>query len=452
MYSSSMAKDNGVPGSIYVPYARGAERAFAPVTNAPDLTTALIVLDANVLLAPYQTSSAALKAIERVYAQLREQGRLVVPAQAAREFAKRRPSLVAELVEGLNRASGISLSLKYEAPPVLRELDTFKAASQELETAKIALREYRKRLAELAAEVMQWDRSDPVLKAYHQVFDASVVQEVAQDAEAIETTRKARFARDIPPGYKDKGKEDGGIGDLIIWLTILECAVKASKDVVFVTEEKKADWFHRAGDQPVFPRYELALEFEEATSGRSFCCMTLSKVLETFGVASKIVEEVREVEADVRPEWQEAEAIVLNRLVAVGVQVDRLIGRDAEQAADFRFESDGVRVGVEVVAVGKTRPDFSSRILRATRAVNAGHFDEVVIVFVTRISSAARYLRGRFLEETFLGHGVAAIVLEYHLGQCSVLTNQSRNHCLQAAFPIDGKFRDSALFPASLFR
>lgn len=55
-----------------------------------------------------------------------------------------------------------------------------------------------------------------------------------------------RYANKIPPGYKDSKKNCGNrhrFGDLIIWFQIMEKAESADKDIIFVTDDEKEDWW-----------------------------------------------------------------------------------------------------------------------------------------------------------------------------------------------------------------
>ena len=64
---------------------------------------ALIVLDTNALLVPYNIGKESLNQIQKTYRLLVTKKRLVIPAQVAREFAKNRTRKVAELFQQLNR-------------------------------------------------------------------------------------------------------------------------------------------------------------------------------------------------------------------------------------------------------------------------------------------------------------------------------------------------------------
>lgn len=99
-----------------------------------------------------------------------------------------------------------------------------------------------------------------------------------------------------PPGYKDAAKDDGGIGDFLIWKTLLSLASK-KKDLVFVTNEEKPDWFVRSGKEPLYPRPELVAEYKDASGGKSIRLCSLHELLSEMDVDANIVSKVQKVEA-----------------------------------------------------------------------------------------------------------------------------------------------------------
>lgn len=106
----------------------------------------------------------------------------------------------------------------------------------------------------------------------------------------------------MPPGYKDYREGDlvsrNPAGDLIIWFSILELANRG-KDIIFVSSEQKADWWHRSSDESsinLYPRYELVEEFRRVSQGKSFHMLSLSSFLALFGANESIIEEVKDEE------------------------------------------------------------------------------------------------------------------------------------------------------------
>lgn len=63
-----------------------------------------------------------------------------------------------------------------------------------------------------------------------------------------------RYKKEIPPGFKDAKNKDGvrKYGDLIIWKELLKFACKQEQDVIFITDDVKADWWETQNNQRVF--------------------------------------------------------------------------------------------------------------------------------------------------------------------------------------------------------
>lgn len=79
-----------------------------------------------------------------------------------------------------------------------------------------------------------------------------------------------RFRNQIPPGYCDSDK-DGGVrkyGDLIIWKGIIDYAKTNQKDIIFISNDLKADWVYQDGEHKNKPLTELLAEFNEETGKR----------------------------------------------------------------------------------------------------------------------------------------------------------------------------------------
>jgi PIN domain-containing protein len=76
-----------------------------------------------------------------------------------------------------------------------------------------------------------------------------------------------RLKYKIPPGYKDSDKGDSvkELGDFIIWKQILDKSKKEKKNILFVSEDNKEDWWKNDEIRP-----DLKIEFEEYTSNKIF--------------------------------------------------------------------------------------------------------------------------------------------------------------------------------------
>lgn len=77
-----------------------------------------------------------------------------------------------------------------------------------------------------------------------------------------------RYRNSIPPGYKDRDEKKGTqiYGDLIIWKEVLRYAKDNNKDVIFICDDVKEDWYLADEKKKSFtPRHELIKEFYDMT-------------------------------------------------------------------------------------------------------------------------------------------------------------------------------------------
>jgi len=239
-----------------------------------------IVLDTNVLLLPYGAGSNSLDQIIKIFKSLAKDRRLFLPAQTAREFLRNRPTKLAELQQQIN--DKIS---KYEsAPPlefpILEGSEEYEELKNSVEKTKQIKKELLKSSKKVIDKIKSWEWSDPVHTAYQDVFNKDTIIQPEFDRNEVVKELKRRQLLSIPPGYKDASKEDLGIGDYLIWLTILSIGENNKKPLVFISGDEKADWQHRYNNSGFLPRFELMDEFRRASSGQPFFIIPLSKLLE----------------------------------------------------------------------------------------------------------------------------------------------------------------------------
>jgi len=253
---------------------------------------AIYIIDTNALLLPYTTSSKSIEEIKKVYGKLISKNKLFIPSQVAREFAKSRPEKIKEIFQQLNRKQNKIQKLFSGKYPLLSDSKEYQEAVEMEEKIDSSLKDYSKKLSEVIGQIKNWTWDDPVTKAYNSIFEEKIIVDVEETKEKIKSDLAFRYSHKIPPGYKDDGKPDDGIGDYLIWLNILELAKKLNKDVIFVSGDEKSDWFHRSENQSLYPRFELVSEFREKGAKKSFHIIKLSELLEIFGADETIVKEL----------------------------------------------------------------------------------------------------------------------------------------------------------------
>ena len=432
------------PPPPFRPFQQCPERAFDSSTARPDPKTALVFVDTNVLLAPYKASSEALSAIETTFGQLRGQSRLIVPAQVAREFAFNRPNLVAQLHKVVSDSRSISVNGRLEGVPILVGAPEYTEAQTRLSEMQASLKGFRAAIDKLVDRIESWERADPVLQVYSKLLTADVVKDLAMDATQLEAHRKSRFDAKVPPGFRDKTKDDGGVGDLAIWFTILEISEKAGRDAILITEDSKDDWFHRSGDRRLFPRYELVAEFGERTGGRAFGMDSLSSLLKQYGASEEVVREVRETESTswaaptIEPilRFQRAHELVLRRLRQVGMDLPITL-EVRRNAPDIVINVGGEILALQIISV--TGPNYRKRAVEATRrAVEARKeedFKEVVMLFVSDPGDS-RSVEHWLAEETFFGPGISTAAAVATDNSLLVHVNNAAHPLFRMAFPV----------------
>lgn len=255
---------------------------------------AIVVLDTNILLFPYTISSHSLSSIKEIYIKLITENRLIIPAQVAREFAKNRNKKLAEIYHNIsNSQSKLNKNKKY---PILENLTEYKELLKKEEKLELYFNEYNQQLKKLSKAIKNMERNDPVSEIYYEIFTEKLIAYPNVDKDKIEQDLEFRIKNSIPPGYKDSNKNDRGIGDLIIWYTILNLANEKKTNLIFVSNDEKADWYNQSNGQSFLPRYELIDEYKRKSMGETIYIINFSTFLDLFEIDSKVSQEIEKIE------------------------------------------------------------------------------------------------------------------------------------------------------------
>jgi hypothetical protein len=285
-------------GSAIYPDA-AAVFQFRPKSLTEIKADCFVVLDTNTLLVPYGTGKESLDQIRQTYATLTAGKRLIIPAQVAREFAKNRATKLSDLYKQLSDDRSRIHGLQLGSYPLFTAFDAYQKSLQLERQINPLIKEYQDQISTILEQIRNWNWDDPVSFLYNTLFNKDVVLEPPISQEDLRRDLARRQVHSIPPGYKDAAKDDEGIGDLLIWYTILEIGKIHKKSVIFVSGDEKADWWHQTNKQALYPRYELVDEFRRCSDGQSFHIIRLSRLLELFGASKHIVAEIKQEEVQV---------------------------------------------------------------------------------------------------------------------------------------------------------
>lgn len=243
------------------------------------LQTAIVALDANVLLNAYRYHPTAREDLFTILEALGD--RLFIPHQSASEYWTNRESTIREAIGAVDRLEHDLGQVSQQSMEALSQWAK-RSALSEVQLGKLrdhlndAYRQVLKDVGqytdtEIGAAAMDTSK-DPVLIRLLSLLTGQVgapFQPESMEAHSREAQR--RIDERKPPGYRDSGKSGTrSHGDYFLWRQVLDIASSRQSDVVLVTGDLKEDWWRRERGETRGPRIELAEEFERETGHRLF--------------------------------------------------------------------------------------------------------------------------------------------------------------------------------------
>lgn len=237
------------------------------------IESGMVVLDTNVLLSAYRFAPEARNELLSVLETVAD--RIWLPSRVAEEFHRNRLGVIidhetayAPTMEGLRAAQN---ELNKNLRPKIDQLANRAALSKEEKTNLLELIANSTQAAISAVEGLRRNHglagphtADSILGRFQHIFDRKVGSPFSGDefnAEVAEAER--RIKQDIPPGYQDANKAEP-YGDYFVWKqTLLEAAKRKERYLVFVTADKKEDWYQIIKGRVIGARPELAKELLE---------------------------------------------------------------------------------------------------------------------------------------------------------------------------------------------
>nr|WP_295884194.1 PIN-like domain-containing protein [uncultured Devosia sp.] len=311
--------------------------------SSPDV---IIALDTNVLLLPYTIRKDGLPKLQKFYQDLRAANRLYLPARVAREFIVHRDKKLAELLKMITDVrSKINIG-ETKLSPILEGVEGSEAMAVASKALAEAKSQYTKAISVVEEQVQSWSGDDPVTSVYDAVFDGENIISPTQTNDVLLAEWQVRLKERIPPGYKDGGKADTGIGDFLVWKALLALGAAQKKDLIFVTGEEKADWFVRVNGAGAYPRPELVAEYRKHSGGKGLRLVEFHDVLREMDVAQEVVIEVEKAETTANNFIRAtalSEMFSLNTTASTSLNTSNAVTlRMHYGGEDITFKSDGV--------------------------------------------------------------------------------------------------------------
>ena len=225
---------------------------------------AIFVPDANVLLHCLRHPEKIREELLRLFDVLKES--IWVPYQVGLEFHRNR--LDVEL--GAQDAYDILLrdqeAIIEKARERLRQLRAHPTISVEKEISALDMftTDFRTRMAAYQASHPAKDITAAITRLTELLEGRIGERWKPEQLAALKKEGDDRYARKIPPGYKDSKKDAGEFdkyGDLIIWKDMIGKAKSEKRPIIFISDDVKEDWWWIHKGRKLGPRPELIEEF-----------------------------------------------------------------------------------------------------------------------------------------------------------------------------------------------
>lgn len=221
-----------------------------------------IVFDANILLNIYRYSPSTRDNLLGILEDVSD--RIWVPYQAALEYQKNRLEVIQEKSEAYDKIIG---TLRKNEDRISAELNSFKNhpyinIDGYLERIKANLDEIKKEIEDKKNEHPNLLASDEFREKITSLFENKVGEPYNEKRLAeIYIEGETRYKKGIPPGFKDISKEEAEkYGDLVLWYQIIDHAISTKKSIIFVTDDKKEDWWNKFKGKTISPHPYLIRE------------------------------------------------------------------------------------------------------------------------------------------------------------------------------------------------
>ncbi|MBZ9726360.1 hypothetical protein LB554_20670 [Mesorhizobium sp. CO1-1-11] len=290
-------------------YPKSAAEASALWDNA------IFVPDANVLLHCLRHPAAVREELLRLFDALKES--LWIPYQVGLEFHRNRLDVelgAQDAYDALIKDQEATIEKARERLRQLRAHPTI-SVPKELAALDMFSADFRSRMAASQAAHPTEDIAASVTRLT-QLLDGRIGDKwKVEQLAALKKEGDDRYAKKVPPGYKDAKKDAGEFdkyGDLIIWKDMIGKAKAEKRPIIFISDDAKEDWWWIHKGRKLGPRPELIEEFQ-AGSDQDFHIYEFGQFLrfaaERFPEIKAGVDQVeKSLQDDVRARRKQSEA------------------------------------------------------------------------------------------------------------------------------------------------
>ncbi|WP_147177050.1 PIN-like domain-containing protein [Pseudomonas sp. AG1028] len=280
-------------------------------------------MDANVLLDLYRyhesTRNSLIQSIQNF------EGKLWLSRQASEEFFRNRNKVIISANKTFKDAKEEIEKLRKSIEGTVTQLKGNRIipadiADQMLEEISPQIIKAQERVEQAKNSHPNFLLEDSILDEVAKLFDGAIGRHFSTEEHTYELTEAERRKNSkIPPGYLDDDKDgERPYGDYFLWKQILNHSKESSQPILFVTSERKEDWWEKISGKTTGPRIELLREASEYTGQRILIYPT-DRFLEFSSqrkgqvVNESAVEEIRAIDS-LRTEREHAVEIISQKI------------------------------------------------------------------------------------------------------------------------------------------
>jgi len=283
----------------------------------------ILTVDANVLLDLYRYHESTRNSL--ISSLKNFEGKLWLSHQAAEEFFRNRNKVIVSSEKTFKQASEEVEKLRGNFESTVNQLKgnriiPAEVADSLLQDITPAIDTAQENITKATSSYPKFLQSDPILEDLSEMFENSIGLDFKEDElGAIREEAELRKKNKVPPGYLDQDKDgDRPYGDFFLWRQIKEHSKEEKIPIIFITSERKEDWWEKISGKTIGPRQELLREAYEFCGHRILIYQTdrfLEFASKRFGgnVDDSAVEEIRAVDT-LRSEIEHAVELIEQRV------------------------------------------------------------------------------------------------------------------------------------------
>lgn len=233
----------------------------------------MFIFDSNALLNIYRYTPQTRNTFLAILRQL--SNRIWIPHQAAYEFQKNRLEVIRAQKDAYDSLKTFLKDIENKIIDELQKkyrLHVLLPTEEIINRVKRNLHRITKDIDKASTSHPDLEESDALRDDIGKIVDGKIGTKFnPKEMQDIIKEGKVRYEKDVPPGYKDKRKSNmDEFGDLILWKQIIEKAKSDKKPVLFITDDRKEDWWFLFEGKNLGPRPELVEEIMEEAAVRFY--------------------------------------------------------------------------------------------------------------------------------------------------------------------------------------